>query len=78
MELTEKRLASLLWILKNKEKKWSIFELTKGVSGLLRQKDWRVYKKGTKGTRVPITDLALTYSPTYSFVKELEGKGFLH
>lgn len=78
MELTEKRLVSLLWILRNKEKKWSIFELTKGAAGMLGQQDWHIYKKGTRGTRVPIVDLALSYSPTHSFVKELEKKGFLY
>jgi len=78
MELTEKRLVSLLWILKNKEKKWSIFELFRGASGMLGLKDPLAYKEDTKGTRVPIVDLALTYSPTHSFVKELEEKGFLY
>jgi hypothetical protein len=78
VELTEKRLASLLWILKNKERGWSIFELTKGAAGMLGQKDWRVYKKDSKGARIQYTDAALTYSPTHSFVKELEEKGFLH
>jgi len=76
--LTEKRLVSLLWILKNREKKWSIFELTKGAAGMLGQKDWRVYKKDSKGARIQYTDATLTYSPTHSFVKELEEKGFLH
>jgi len=52
--------------------------LTKGASGILGQEDWWVYKKGTKDSRVPTTDAALTYSPTHSFVKELEEKGFLY
>lgn len=78
VELTEKRLVSLLWILKNKERKWSIFELTKGASEMLGQKDWRVYTKDSKGARIQYTDVALTYSPTHSFVKKLEEKGFLY
>ncbi|MEW6295924.1 MAG: hypothetical protein AB1467_06605 [Candidatus Diapherotrites archaeon] len=52
LELTEKRLVSILWMLKNKGKKWSIHELSKGSVGL-------------------------SYRPTFSFVKELENKGFI-
>ena len=52
LELTEKRLASLLWMLKNKGTKWSVLELNKGSHGL-------------------------SYRPTFSFVKELEEKGFV-
>ncbi|MEK6973492.1 MAG: hypothetical protein AABW72_05660 [archaeon] len=52
LELTEKRLASLLWMLKNKGKKWSVLELNKGSA-------------------------VLSYRPTFSFVKELEEKGFV-
>ncbi len=73
VELTEKRLVSLLWILKNKGKKWSIYELRKGAAAMLG-KDDAVYKKNT---RFPIMDLALTYGPTFTFVKELEKSGLI-
>jgi hypothetical protein len=78
MELTEKRLVSLLWILRSKEKKWSIFELVKGASGMRGEEDRRVYTKDSKGAGIKYADVALTYSPTHSFVKELEEKGFLY
>jgi hypothetical protein len=68
LELTEKRIVSLLWILKNKGKKWSISELRRGAAKMLG-KDDAVYKKNT---RFPIMNLALTYGPTFTFVKELE------
>ena len=75
LEITEKRLASLLWVLKNKNKTWSVFELTKGVAKMQGIEDHRVYKKNKT---VPTVDIALTYTPTLSFVKELEKNGFLH
>lgn len=75
MELTEKRMVSLLWMLRNKEKKWSILELQKGTSAMLGTKDSGVYRKGT---RFPISGAALAYSPTLSFVKDLEKNGFVH
>ncbi|MDD5162835.1 MAG: hypothetical protein PHD95_01360 [Candidatus ainarchaeum sp.] len=71
--MTEKRLVSLLWVLKNKGKKWSIYELRRGAAAMLG-KDDAVYKKNT---RFPIVDLALTYGPTFTFVKELEKNGIL-
>ncbi|MFH1391943.1 MAG: hypothetical protein ABIH20_06540, partial [Candidatus Diapherotrites archaeon] len=67
LELTDKRLVSVLWMLKNKGKKWSISELRRGAVNA-------VYKKNT---RFPIMDLSLTYGPTFSFVKELEKSGFI-
>jgi len=73
LELTDKRLVSILWILKNRAKKWSILELRKGAAAMLG-KDDAVYKKNT---RVPIMDLALTYGPTFTFVKDLEKNGFI-
>ena len=73
VELTEKRLVSLLWILKNKGKKWSISELRRGAAVMLG-KDDAVYKKNT---RFPIMDSALTYGPTFTFVKELEKSGLI-
>ncbi|MBI5553803.1 MAG: hypothetical protein HY917_03615, partial [Candidatus Diapherotrites archaeon] len=73
LELTEKRIVSLLWILKNKGKKWSISELRRGAAKMLG-KDDAVYKKNT---RFPILDLALTYGPTFTFVKELEKSGLI-
>jgi len=73
LELTEKRIVSLLWILKNKGKKWSISELRRGAAKMLG-KDDAVYKKNT---RFPIMDLALTYGPTFTFVKELEKSGLI-
>ena len=73
VELTEKRLVSLLWILKNKGKKWSISELRRGAAAMLG-KDDAVYKKNM---RFPIMDLALTYGPTFTFVKELEKSGLI-
>ena len=71
--MTEKRLISVLWILENKEKNWSIYELRKGAAAMFGEDD-AVYKKNT---RFPIMDLALTYRPTFSFVKELEKNGFI-
>ncbi|MFH0969950.1 MAG: hypothetical protein V1776_00605 [Candidatus Diapherotrites archaeon] len=73
LELTEKRIVSLLWILKNKGKKWSISELRRGAAKMLG-KDDAVYKKNTQ---FPIMDLALTYGPTFTFVKELEKSGLI-
>ena len=73
LELTEKRIVSLLWILKNKGKKWSISELQRGAAQIFG-KDDAVYKKNT---RFPIMGLALTYGPTFTFVKELEKSGFI-
>lgn len=73
LKLTGKRLVSLLWMLKNKGKKWSIYALRKGAAAMLG-KDDAVYKKNTP---FPITDLALTYGPTFTFVKELEKNGFI-
>ncbi len=72
LELTEKRIVSLLWMLKNKEKKWNISELQRGAAILEREN--AVYKKNTK---FPVMDLALTYGPTFTFVKELEKTGFI-
>ncbi|MDO8538371.1 MAG: hypothetical protein Q7S21_05795 [archaeon] len=73
VELTEKRLVSLLWMLENKGKKWSIYELQKGAAAML-EKNNAVYKKNK---RFPIMDLALTYGPTFTFVKELEKNGLI-
>src|SRR3989344_2601976 len=73
LELTDKRLVSILWMLKNKGKKWSIFELRKGAAAMFG-KDNAVYVKNTK---FPIMDLGLTYGPTHTFVKELENSGFI-
>ena len=73
LELTDKRLVSILWMLKNKGKKWSIFELRKGAVAMFG-KDDAVYVKNTK---FPIMDLGLTYGPTHTFVKELENSGFI-
>jgi hypothetical protein len=71
--LTEKRLVSLLWMLKNKGKEWSIYELKKGAAEMLGVDD-AVYKKKTQ---FPVMDLALTYGPTFTFVKELERSGLV-
>jgi len=73
LKLTEKRIVSILWMLKNKGKRWSIYELRKGAAKMLG-KDDAVYKKNT---RFPITDLALTYGPTFTFAKELEKNGLI-
>ncbi|MFH1256211.1 MAG: hypothetical protein V1494_02865 [Candidatus Diapherotrites archaeon] len=73
LELTEKRIVTLLWMLKNKGKKWSISELRRGAAAMLG-KDDAVYKKNT---RFPTMDLALTYGPTFTFVKELEKSSFI-
>ncbi|MFA4855913.1 MAG: hypothetical protein WC634_05005 [archaeon] len=73
LKLTEKRLVSILWMLKNRGRKWSIYELRKGAAEMLG-KDDAVYKKNT---RFPILDLALTYGPTFTFVKELEKSGLI-
>ena len=77
LELTEKRLVALLWILKNKEKKWSVYELGKGAAKMLGI-DHAIY---TQKKPAPITNidsaLALTYRPTLTFVKELEKNGFV-
>jgi len=73
VELTEKRIVSLLWVLKNKGKKWSISELQRGAAKT-PGKDDAIYKKNM---RFPIMDLALTYGPTFTFVKELENSGFI-
>lgn len=72
LELTEKRIVSLLWMLKNKEKKWSIYELRKGAAEMFRE-NGESYNK----SRFPGTDLALTYGPSFTFVKELEKNGLL-
>lgn len=74
--ITEKRLVSLIWILNNKSKSWSILQLQKEASALLQKKEPGVYKKGT---RVKILDskAALAYSPTFGLVKELEKKKFI-
>lgn len=66
LELTEKRIISLLWILKNKNKAWSINELNKGASQMLDVKN---------NNSDSVTNL--TYKPTHSFVKELEKNGFV-
>jgi len=73
LELTEKRLVSLLWILKNKGRKWNISELRRGAAELFG-KDDTVHKQKTP---FHIMDLALTYGPTFTFVKELEKNGYL-
>lgn len=73
VELTEKRIVSLLWILKNKGKKWDISELRRGAATMFG-KDDAVYKKNTQ---FPTMDLALTYGPTFTFVKELEKNGLI-
>jgi len=73
LELTEKRLASVLWILENRGKSWSVYELRKGTAKMTETEDTS-YKKGT---RIPTLDTSLTYRPTLSFVKELEKNGFI-
>ena len=73
VELTEKRLVSLLWMLKSRGKKWSISELRRGAAAM-SGKDDAVYEKNTQ---FPIMDLALTYGPTFTFVKELEKSGII-
>lgn len=73
LELTKKRLFSVLWMLKNKGKKWNIYELRKGAAEMLGADD-RVHKKNT---RFPVLDMALTYGPTFRFVKELEKNGYI-
>lgn len=73
LKLTEKRLVSLLWMLKNKGKKWSIYELRKGAAEMLR-KDNRVYSQKKP---FPILNMSLTYGPTFTFVKELERSGLI-
>ncbi|HIH16417.1 MAG TPA: hypothetical protein HA252_03355 [Candidatus Diapherotrites archaeon] len=77
MELTDKRLVSLLWMLKNKDKTWSILALRKGAVALLNKKDDEVKYK--QKTPFPIIDgRSLTYGPTYTFVtKELEKNGYV-
>ena len=71
LELTEKRLAYLLWMLKNKEKKWSIYELQKKAAEGNRKEKSHVSKKASFSDQ----DKALTYGPTFTFVKELEKNG---
>jgi len=73
IELTEKRLVSLIWLLKNKSKKWSIFELRKGTAEMLGEDD-RVYSQENP---FPILNMSLTYGPTFTFVKELERNGLV-
>lgn len=73
LELTEKRLMSVIWILENKNKSWSVYEMRKGTAKMLGADDM-VYKKGT---RVPIVNLSLTYRPVLDFVKELEKSRFI-
>lgn len=74
LELTDKRLVSILWMLKNKRKTWSILELRKGTEKMLGGKDTGVYAQKEP---FPILNLALTYGPTFSFVKKLEKSGFV-
>jgi len=73
LELTEKRLVSLLWMLKNKAKKWSIFELRKGAAAI-SGKDDAVY---SKSYRIPTMNISLTYGPTFTFIKELEDNQYV-
>lgn len=73
LELTDKRLISLLWMLKNKSGAWNMSELRRGADAMLG-KESAVYKQ-TKP--FPIIDLALTYGPTFRLVKELEESGLL-
>lgn len=75
LELTEKRLVSLLWMLKNKGKKWSIRELSRGAAEMLGVKAKE--DSNALGFRPMCNDLALTYKPTFSFVKELEKSGLV-
>ncbi|MFH1392029.1 MAG: type IV toxin-antitoxin system AbiEi family antitoxin [Candidatus Diapherotrites archaeon] len=74
LKLTDKRLISILWMLKNKEKKWNILELRKGTEKMLGGKDTGIYSQKKP---FQILNLTLTYGPTFSFVKELEKSGFL-
>ncbi len=74
MELTDKRLVSILWMLRNKNKKWSILELRKGTSKMM-EKDDAVYSRKKP---FPILNLALTYGPTFRFIKELEKGGYVY
>lgn len=75
LELTEKRLVSLLWMLKNKGKKWSIYELSKGAAELPGAKENR--NSNPPGFRAMYDYQVLTYKPVFSFVKELENNGFV-
>ncbi len=61
LNLTEKRFVSLLWMLKNKGKKWSIYELRKGAAEMLGA----------------VPSVSLSYGPTFTFVKKLEKSGFV-
>jgi len=73
LRLTEKRIVSLLWMLKNKRKKWSIYELRKGAAKMLDTDD-SVYSQKKP---FPILNISLTYGPTFTFVKELEKSGLI-
>jgi len=73
LELTEKRLVSLLWVLKNKGKTWSMYELRKGAAEMFG-KDGAVYSQKKP---FPILNRSLTYGPTFTFVKQLEKSGLI-
>ncbi len=75
LELTEKRLISVLWILENKEKNWSIYELSKGTAAMMNPK--KDTDSNSPSFRSMHNDSVLTYKPTFSFVKELEKNGFI-
>lgn len=73
LELTNKRLVSILWMLKNKDKTWSISELRRAAAAMINQDD-TVYAQKKP---FPIVDIGLTYKPTHTFIKELEKNGFV-
>ena len=61
---------SIIWILENKEKSWSVYELSKGAAAMVQANDAQVQSNGALNE-------SLSYRPTLDFVKELEKSRFI-